>query len=183
MVRPGGRPRAPERERFHFREGRGPDGSEPPNNWTSIFGGPAWTRVTEADGTPGQCYLNLFDSSQADLNWTHPDVAEDFLSTLRFWLDLGVDGFRVDVAFGLAKDMTYADALDPTALETERVRLDSTEPGADLVAFERGHGVVSVTNCAAEARECPVEGRVLLSSQPLVTPGQIPPDTTAWLQT
>ena len=128
---------APERERFHFREGRGPEGAEPPNNWTSIFGGPAWTRVTEADGTPGQWYLNLFDSSQADLNWTHPDVADDFLSTLRFWLDLGVDGFRVDVAFGLAKDMTYADALDPTALETERVRLDSTEPGEQEATHEQ----------------------------------------------
>lgn len=130
-------PGAPERERFHFRDGRGALQEEPPNNWTSIFGGPAWTRATEADGTAGQWYLNLFDSSQADLNWTHPDVAHDFLATLRFWLDLGVDGFRVDVAFGLAKDMTYADAMDPTALETERVRLDSTEPGEQEATHEQ----------------------------------------------
>ncbi|MFM9048700.1 MAG: alpha-amylase family glycosyl hydrolase, partial [Actinomycetota bacterium] len=130
-------PGSPERDRFHFRAGHGPDGDEPPNNWTSIFGGPAWTRVTEPDGSAGQWFLNLFDSSQADLNWTHPDVAEDFLATLRFWLDLGVDGFRVDVAFGLAKDMSYADAVDPAALETERVRLDSTEPGEQEATHEQ----------------------------------------------
>lgn len=115
-----------ERARFHFRDGRGPEGDEPPNNWTSIFGGPAWTRVTEADGGPGQWYLNLFDSSQADLNWTHPDVAEDFLNTLRFWLDLGVDGFRVDVAFGLAKDMSYRDATHDQVLHSPYLDRDET---------------------------------------------------------
>lgn len=116
-------PGSPERARFHFRDGRGPDGSEPPTNWISFFTGPAWTRITESDGSPGQWYVNMFDSSQADLNWTNPDVIEDFHETLRFWLDMGVDGFRVDVAFGLAKDMTYADADDPVAL-IEGVRLD-----------------------------------------------------------
>lgn len=116
-------PGAPARGRFHFRDGRGPGGDEPPTNWISLFTGPAWTRVTEADRTPGQWYLNMFDSSQADLNWTHPEVIADFHQTLRFWLDLGVDGFRVDVAFGLAKDMEYADAPDPVGL-VEGVRLD-----------------------------------------------------------
>ncbi len=111
------------RSRFHFRPGRGPAGDEPPNNWLSLFTGPAWTRVTEPDGAPGEWYLNMFDSTQADLNWTHPDVRADFIETLRFWLDLGADGFRVDVAFGLAKDMTYADAVDPEAV-LEEVRLD-----------------------------------------------------------
>jgi alpha-glucosidase len=116
---PGSRARA----RFHFRPGRGEHGDEPPNNWLSLFTGPAWTRVNEPDGTPGDWYLNMFDSTQADLNWTNPDVHEDFISTLRFWLDLGADGFRIDVAFGLAKDMTYADAADPAAVLDE-VRLD-----------------------------------------------------------
>lgn len=116
-------PGSPERARFHFREGRGPNGDEPPNNWASLFTGPSWTRVTEADGLPGQWYMNMFDSSQADLNWTNPDVVEDFHTTLRFWLDMGVDGFRVDVAFGLAKDMTYPDVPDPVGL-VEGVRLD-----------------------------------------------------------
>ena len=74
-----------------------------PNNWDSVFGGPAWTRVTEADGTPGQWYLHLFDTSQPDFDWSNPWVHEQFRGILRFWLDRGVDGFRVDVAHGLTK--------------------------------------------------------------------------------
>ena len=96
-------PGSPERERYLFRDGRGADGSEPPNDWRSVFGGTAWTRVTEADGSPGQWYLHLFDSKQPDFNWSNPQVREEFLSVLRFWLDRGVDGFRVDVAHGLVK--------------------------------------------------------------------------------
>ncbi|MGW7004454.1 glycoside hydrolase family 13 protein [Streptomyces sp. NPDC054933] len=91
------------RERFHFRSGKGPDGELPPNDWESIFGGPAWTRVTEPDGAPGEWYLHLFAAEQPDFNWDHPAVHEEFRSILRFWLDLGVDGFRVDVAHGLVK--------------------------------------------------------------------------------
>lgn len=102
-------PGSRERARYHFRDGSGAHGELPPSNWESIFGGPAWTRVTEADGTPGQWYLHLFDSSQPDLNWANPEVAEEFDRVLRFWLDRGVDGFRVDVANGLAKDASFAD--------------------------------------------------------------------------
>ncbi len=102
-------PTAPERAHFHFRDGRGPLGDEPPTNWLSLFGGSAWTRTTDPDGRPGQWYLHLFDSSQPDLNWANPAVRDDFLDTLTFWLDRGVDGFRVDVATGLTKDMTYPD--------------------------------------------------------------------------
>lgn len=91
-------PGSPERERYIFREGKGPDGAEPPNNWDSIFGGPAWTRVAD-----GQWYLHLFDSKQPDLNWEHPQVQEEFLDILSFWAHRGVDGFRVDVAHGLVK--------------------------------------------------------------------------------
>ncbi len=96
-------PGSPERARYLFREGRGPGGTLPPNNWQSVFGGPAWTRVVEADGTPGAWYLHLFDTSQPDFDWTNDDVKELFRSVLRFWLARGVDGFRVDVAHGLAK--------------------------------------------------------------------------------
>jgi alpha-glucosidase len=96
-------PGSAERDLFVFRDGRGPDGSLPPNDWTSMFEGPAWTRVTEGDGRPGQWYLHLFDSSQPDWNWDNPAVAEDFETTLRFWLDRGVDGFRVDVCDALIK--------------------------------------------------------------------------------
>jgi len=92
-----------ERARYIFRDGRGPDGAEPPNNWESVFGGPAWTRVTEPEGTPGQWYLHLFDTSQPDLDWTNDQVKLEFDRVLRFWLDRGVDGFRVDVAHGLIK--------------------------------------------------------------------------------
>jgi len=96
-------PGSPERARYMFREGKGEHGELPPNNWESVFGGPAWTRVTEADGEPGQWYLHLFDTSQPDLNWELEEVREEFDGVLRFWLDRGVDGFRVDVAHGLIK--------------------------------------------------------------------------------
>ncbi len=96
-------PGSPERARFIFREGRGPDGAEPPNDWRSNFGGSAWTRVTEADGRAGQWYLHLFAAGQPDLDWTNPEVRDEFARSLRFWFELGVDGFRIDVAHGLAK--------------------------------------------------------------------------------
>lgn len=91
------------RERYIFRDGRGPGGAEPPNNWPSVFGGPAWTRVTEPDGSPGQWYLHIFAAEQPDLNWDAPEVFADLEQTLRFWLHRGIDGFRIDVAHGMAK--------------------------------------------------------------------------------
>lgn len=96
-------PGSPERDRYVFRDGKGADGSEPPNNWPSIFGGPAWTRVRESDGSLGQWFLHIFTAEQPDLNWNNPEVFEDLSTTLRFWLDRGVDGFRIDVAHGMAK--------------------------------------------------------------------------------
>ena len=96
-------PGSPERARYMFRDGKGEHGELPPNNWESVFGGPAWTRIEEADGTPGQWYLHLFDSSQPDFDWSNEVVREEFRRILRFWLDRGVDGFRVDVAHGLVK--------------------------------------------------------------------------------
>jgi len=96
-------PGSPERERFLFRDGRGPAGDEPPNNWESVFGGPAWTRVPDAAGVPGQWYLHLFDEDQPDFNWRNGDVGDLFESILRFWFDRGIDGFRIDVAHGLVK--------------------------------------------------------------------------------
>lgn len=109
-------PRSAERARYMFRDGRGVHGELPPNNWESVFGGPAWTRVTEADGEPGQWYLHLFDSSQPDFDWSNDEVREEFRRILRFWLDRGVDGFRVDVAHGLVKAEGLPDYLpDPEA--------------------------------------------------------------------
>ncbi|GHE52808.1 glycoside hydrolase family 13 protein [Streptomyces vinaceus] len=94
LADPGGEARA----RYHFRPGRGPGGELPPNDWESVFGGPAWTRTPD-----GAWYLHLFAPEQPDLNWEHPEVAQEFSSVLRFWLDLGVDGFRIDVAHGMVK--------------------------------------------------------------------------------
>ncbi|MEP1125811.1 MAG: glycoside hydrolase family 13 protein [Ilumatobacter sp.] len=100
-------PGSPERERYHFLPGRGDDGELPPSDWTSVFGGRAWERCPD-----GEWYLHLFDSTQPDLNWEHPEVRAEFESILRFWLDRGVAGFRVDVAHALAKHPDYEDVGD-----------------------------------------------------------------------
>ncbi|HEX5203795.1 MAG TPA: alpha-amylase family glycosyl hydrolase, partial [Actinoplanes sp.] len=104
-------PGSPERARYIFREGRGPDGALPPNSWTSMFGGSAWQRVPD-----GQWYLHLFDVSQPDLDWGNPEVRAEFVSILRFWLDRGVDGFRVDVAHGLVKEESLRDWEGPSTI-------------------------------------------------------------------
>ncbi len=101
-------PGSPARQRYIFRDGLGPDGSQPPSDWMSVFGGPAWERTPD-----GQWYHHIFAPEQPDLNWDHPDVREDFLKTLRFWSDRGVSGFRVDVAHALTKDLP--EELPPAA--------------------------------------------------------------------
>lgn len=106
-------PGSPERERYIFRDGQGPGGHMPPSDWQSVFGGPAWTQVTESDGSPGQWYMHIFASEQPDWNWEHPDVHQEFLDTIRFWSDRGVDGFRVDVAHALTKSLK--DPLPPVS--------------------------------------------------------------------
>ncbi len=97
------KPGSPERAFYHFKDGLGENGELPPNNWVSMFGGPAWTRVTESDGKPGQWFVHLFDSSQPDFNWANPEVQLEFENILKFWLDRGVDGFRVDQPHAMAK--------------------------------------------------------------------------------
>ncbi|MDO5494617.1 MAG: glycoside hydrolase family 13 protein [bacterium] len=129
-------PGSPERDRYWFRTS-----DQIPTNWRSIFGGPAWTRVCDREDAPGspwehdqQWYLNLFDSSQPDLNWNNPEVREEFHAILRFWLDRGVDGFRVDVAHGLVKDP----ALPDWDGEIHMVEGDaSTSPTEDAPAAAR----------------------------------------------
>lgn len=111
------------RERYIFREGSGPDGSEPPTDWGAAFGGSAWERVED-----GQWYLHSFAPEQPDLNWDHPEVREDFLKTLRFWSDRGVDGFRIDVAHMLTKDLT--EPL-PSRAELEGLPHDGNHPLID----------------------------------------------------
>ncbi|AWB85518.1 glycoside hydrolase family 13 protein [Mycetocola zhujimingii] len=125
-------PGSPERAHYMFRDGKGENGELPPNNWQSVFGGPAWTRTTNPDGTAGQWYLHLFDSSQPDFDWTNEDVRTMFRDVLRFWLDRGVDGFRVDVAHGMIK----ADGLPDYTPPAEGGSMGGTtplglEPGID----------------------------------------------------
>ena len=107
-------PGAPERQRYLIRDGRGPSGELPPNNWRSLFGGEGWSRLRRPDGTPEQWYLHLFDVHQPDLDWNSDLVKEGFDDILRHWLDLGVDGFRVDVAHSLVKADGLPDAEEHT---------------------------------------------------------------------
>jgi alpha-glucosidase len=129
-------PGSPERDRYIFRPGKDEvpgsgDGNRAPNNWKSIFGGAAWTRVTEADGSAGEWYLHLFDTKQPDLNWENQEVREEMRSVLRFWLDRGVDGFRVDVAHGMVKEQGLPDWEGVAAMVegTSEVPREPSPPG------------------------------------------------------
>lgn len=119
-------PGSPERDRYIFRPGRGENGELPPNGWKSTFGGPGWEPVGD-----GEWYLHLFAVEQADLNWKNPEVREDFKRTLRFWSDRGADGFRIDVAHALAKD------LDSRPLDEWPDNLDEGEPGDENPLWDR----------------------------------------------
>jgi alpha-glucosidase len=103
-------PGSPERERFWFRPGTGPDGASPPNGWQSIFGGPAWTRAGD-----GEWYLHLFAPEQPDLNWMHAEVWSEHEDVLRFWFDRGAAGVRIDSAALLVKDPELAEETADTA--------------------------------------------------------------------
>ena len=107
-------PGSAERELYIFRDGAGSNGSTPPNNWPAMFGGGAWERTSNPDGSSGQWYLHLFAPEQPDWNWENPAVAEEFDGILRFWFDRGVDGFRIDVANSMAKAPGLPDIdIDP----------------------------------------------------------------------
>jgi alpha-glucosidase len=129
-----GGPGSHERSRYIFRDGRGPHGELPPNDWRSVFGGPAWTQVTDgpmggvAGSGKAQWYLHLFDPGQPDLNWDNPVVHAEFEDVLRFWLDRGVDGFRVDVAHGLVKKAELPDWHYPPAPRTGPPPADHRPP-------------------------------------------------------
>lgn len=114
------------RQRYHFRSGRGPDGVLPPNNWQSVFGGPAWTRLAD-----GQWYLHLFAPGQPDLNWDNDEVRAEFEDILAFWFDRGVDGFRIDVAHGLIKAEGLPDTADPDDAAQSLVQSREGHPAWD----------------------------------------------------
>jgi alpha-glucosidase len=137
-ARAGGR-NDPARSRYIFRDGRGVDGAEPPNNWPSVFGGPAWTRLAD-----GQWYLHLFAPEQPDLNWSHPAVTADLDTTMRFWLERGVDGFRIDVAHGMAKPANLPD-LSPEVLNGLLARTEPDDPRFDNDGVHEVHRAVRRT--------------------------------------
>lgn len=118
------------RERFIFRDGTGPNGDLPPNDWPSYWAESCWKRVPD-----GQWYLHLFAPEQPDLNWDHPEVRADFLHTLDFWAKVGVDGFRVDVAHGLVKDLSEPYATLPSFQSENYIPADGTHPLFDRDAL------------------------------------------------
>jgi alpha-glucosidase len=161
-------PGSPERARYLFRDGLGPGGAEPPNDWRSAFGGPAWTRVLEADGRPGQWYCHLFAPEQPDLDWTNPDVAADFERTLRFWFDRGVDGFRIDVAMSLAKAPGLPDA-GPNAWEHSDDNANFV-PGHPCFDREEVHDVWRSWRSIADSYDPP---RIFVGEVGGVTPDRV----------
>ena len=116
-------PGSPERARYIFRDGRGEHGELPPTNWNANFGGPAWTRVAD-----GQWYLHMFTPEQPDFDWSCPEVRAFFCDVLAFWSDRGVDGFRIDVAHGLAKDLDRDDLDRWHLAEGDDMVDDGTHP-------------------------------------------------------
>jgi alpha-glucosidase len=110
-----------ERDRYLFRDGRGAAGELPPNDWESLFGGSAWAPVGD-----GQWYFHCFAPEQPDLNWENEEVRKDLRRTVHFWADRGVDGFRIDVAHGLRKDMS--EPYPPWREIADIMRTDGSHP-------------------------------------------------------
>jgi alpha-glucosidase len=120
-------PGSPERDRYIFRDGKGENGEIRPSELTSHFGPTAWTRINEPDGTPGQWYMHLFASEQPDWNWHNPEVRADFEKTIRFWCDRGVDGFRIDVAHALVKDLRNGHLPERSSYDLSVMKDDGTD--------------------------------------------------------
>jgi alpha-glucosidase len=147
---------SPERDRYHFRPGQGVGGAEPPNSWRSVFGGSAWTREPARDEGPGEWFLHLFSPAQPDLNWTNLEVWADLDKTLRFWLDRGVDGFRIDAAHGMCKQL---DATPTSSDDDPRFDQDDVHDVHRMIRATLDHypervaiGAVGVRNAARFAR-------------------------------
>ncbi|MFM2031040.1 MAG: hypothetical protein RI927_660, partial [Actinomycetota bacterium] len=120
-------PGSPERDRYIFRDGLGENGEIRPSELASHFGPTAWTRITEPDGTPGQWYMHLFAKEQPDWNWDNQEVRDDFIKTLRFWSDRGVDGYRVDVAHALVKDLKNGHLPARQSFDVKVMKDDGTD--------------------------------------------------------
>ena len=157
-------PGSAERSRYVFRDGREPDGTRPPTDWPSTFGGPAWTRLIRPDGRPEQWYLHLFDPGQPDLDWDDAGVRGAFEDILRTWFDRGVDGFRIDVASALVKD--HADPLAPGEPES-----GTYVPARNPIADQEGvHDIYRAWRRVADAQRPP---RILLGEVHVSTPARL----------
>jgi alpha-glucosidase len=132
------KPGSPERDRYIFRDGKGENGDIRPSELSSHFGPTAWTRITEPDGTPGQWYMHLFAKEQPDWNWDNQEVRDDFIKTLRFWSDRGVDGYRVDVAHALIKDLKNGHLPERQSYDVSVMKDDGTD---DLFDRDEVHEV------------------------------------------
>jgi alpha-glucosidase len=119
------------RNRYIFRDGKGINGELPPTNWISHFTPNAWSHESTQGGTGNQWYCHMFAPEQPDFNWDNKEVEEEFLTTLKFWADRGVDGFRIDVAHMMKKDLS-----EPLKDVPEPQTLDSRRPGNEVL-FDR----------------------------------------------
>jgi alpha-glucosidase len=160
---------SPERARFWFRDGKGDHGELPPNNWTAVFGGPAWTRITEPDGTPGQWYLHVFTPWQPDFNWESEEVQDHFDRMLRFWFDRGVEGFRVDAVGVVGK----ADGLpDQELLVGAHTATEQAGANEHFQYQPRAHDYWRRWRRNVDAYEAEHPGRELVTVSEAYTPGK-----------
>ena len=155
-------PSSRERARYIFRDGKGASGELPPNNWLSNFGGPGWTRVTEADGRLGQWYLHIFDVTQPDFDWNNDEVRAEMEAVMRFWLDRGIDGFRIDVAHGLVKRAGLPDGVtrqQPTGEPTSSQPMWD-QPGVHEI-YRAWRNLLNSYNASGPGAEIADEDRIL----------------------
>ncbi len=119
------------RNRYIFRDGKGVNGELPPTDWPSHFAPSAWSHESTQGGKHNQWYCHLFAPEQPDFNWDNREVEEDFLTTLKFWADRGVDGFRIDVAHALKKDLS-----EPLRSQSQYPGFNNPMTGDDVL-FDR----------------------------------------------
>ena len=131
-----------------------------------MFGGRAWERTTDADGTPGQWFLHLFAPEQPDWNWDNPEVADEFDSILRFWFDRGIDGFRIDVANSMAK----APGLPDLDVDGDGIPQATTLTGTPYMNQAHVHDILRRWRKVADAYADTELGARVFVSEAWVTP-------------
>ncbi len=136
------------------------DGPEPPNNWIASFGGPTWSR----DECSGSLYLHSFYPSQPDLDWRNPEVREAMAAVIRFWVERGVDGFRIDAVDRLVKDLELRD--DPPGAEPFPLPVHPDQQHLDLIHSRDAPEIeVALAILRAAAGDRPLIGEVYLPAE------------------